>query len=73
MLFSQNLISLNNVNSYNTSVQQINRSQKAVEGRVEAMISATELKLQQAQNAANNVQDRLNEIDRQLYILEALL
>ena len=56
MLLSQNLITKNNVNSYNTSVVQINKMQQ----NEEAYIS----------NTLNNNEKRLSELENKINIIE---
>jgi septal ring factor EnvC (AmiA/AmiB activator) len=73
MLLSQNLITKNNVNSYNTSVTQINQMQKNEAAAVSNMLKQSEDKLAALENKVELIKNTIAAANRQLYICEKLL
>ena len=73
MLLSQNLITKNNVNSYNTSVTQINQMQKNEAAIVSNMLKQSEDKLAALENKVELIKNTIAAANRQLYICEKLL
>lgn len=73
MLLSQNLITKNNVNSYNTSVTQINQMQKNEAAVVSNMLMQSENKLTQLETKVELIKNTIAAANRQLYICEKLL
>jgi septal ring factor EnvC (AmiA/AmiB activator) len=73
MLLSQNLITKNNVNSYNTSVTQINQMQKNEAAVVSNMLKQSEDKLAALENKVELIKNTIAAANRQLYICEQLL
>ena len=73
MLLSQNLITKNNVNSYNTSVTQINQMQKNESAVVSNMLKQSEDKLALLENKVELIKNTIAAANRQLYICEKLL
>lgn len=73
MLLSQNLITKNNVNSYNTSVTQINQMQKNEAAVVSNMLKQSEDKLAALENKVELIKNTIASANRQLYICEQLL
>jgi hypothetical protein len=73
MLLSQNLITKNNVNSYNTSVTQINQMQKNESAVVSNMLKQSEDKLAALENKVELIKNTIAAANRQLYICEKLL
>jgi septal ring factor EnvC (AmiA/AmiB activator) len=73
MLLSQNLITKNNVNSYNTSVTQINQMQKNEAAVVSNMLKQSEDKLAALENKVELIKNTIAAANRQLYICEKLL
>jgi hypothetical protein len=73
MLLSQNLITKNNVNSYNTSVTQINHMQRNEAAVVSNMVKRSEDKLAALENKVELIKNTIAAANRQLYICEKLL
>lgn len=73
MLLSQNLITKNNVNSYNTSVVQINKMQKNEEAYISNTLNNNEKRLSELENKVNTIKSIIASANRNLYICEQLL
>lgn len=73
MLLSQNLITKNNVNSYNTSVVQINKMQQNEEAYISNTLNNNEKRLSELENKVNTIKSIIASANRNLYICEQLL
>ena len=73
MLLSQNLITKNNVNSYNTSVVQINKMQQNEEAYISNTLNNNEKRLSELENKVNIIKSIIASANRNLYICEQLL
>lgn len=73
MLLSQNLITKNNVNSYNTSVVQINKMQQNEEAYISNTLNNNEKRLSELENKINIIKSIIASANRNLYICEQLL
>lgn len=73
MLLSQNLITKNNVSSYNTSVVQINKMQRNEEAYISNTLNNNEKRLSELENKVNAIKSIIASANRNLYICEQLL
>ena len=73
MLLSQNLITKNNVSSYNTSVVQINKMQRNEEAYISNTLNSNEKRLSELENKVNTIKSIIASANRNLYICEQLL
>lgn len=73
MLLSQNLITKNNVNSYNTSVVQINKMQQNEAAYISNTLNNNEKRLSELENKVNIIKSIIASANRNLYICEQLL
>ena len=73
MLLSQNLITKNNVSSYNTSVVQINKMQRNEEAYISNTLNSNEKRLSELENKVNAIKSIIASANRNLYICEQLL
>lgn len=73
MLLSQNLITKNNVNSYNTSVVQINKMQQNEAAYISNTLNNNEKRLSELENKVNTIKSIIAAANRNLYICEQLL